>query len=514
MPRIEEDEYGEVTPDPPEAEQVSVSHTLTEEEVERGVGAAPVAPSSCPEDSDECVEGGPDFPATSPSEKAHRRREKLREVKKRRKWESVWKGPEEDGITFSLLSRFLVCRERFRVLVCEGLKPADRFNHRIEYGQMWHVCEEALARGPDPTRKVVVLGGVPYQGGEGVWEGPLLDYARKLAARYPMESREVDHWHQVCRAQFPAYVEHWSKHPDVLDRRPLLQETAFSVPYELPSGRVVRLRGKWDSVDLIGKGKAAGVYLQENKTKGDIDEGMLQRQLTFDLQTMLYLAALSVWEEDGYFYNQLSELGVDLSSPNSRYKWVRWPIKGVRYNVVRRPLSGGKGNISRHKASAGSKCPKCKGDGFGGLEVRSGDRTGVCLKCGGKGRVGGKPEETREHFYGRLRGLIDGTGEDAPGPEHFFMRWKVEVTPGDLKKFRRETLDPILEQLWDWWEWVSLGGDPFDDRLGLHRHWRHPFGVFNPLDEGGASDLDDHLMTGSTLGLEKTADLFPELGGG
>ena len=61
----------------------------------------------------------------------------------------IWDGPEEDGITQSLLSRFLVCRERFRILVVDGLKPVDQFSSRIEYGQMWHLCEENLAAGND-----------------------------------------------------------------------------------------------------------------------------------------------------------------------------------------------------------------------------------------------------------------------------------------------------------------------------------------------------------------------------
>ncbi len=34
--------------------------------------------------------------------------------------EPVWKGPEVDGVTQSLLSRYLTCKERFRLLVIEG----------------------------------------------------------------------------------------------------------------------------------------------------------------------------------------------------------------------------------------------------------------------------------------------------------------------------------------------------------------------------------------------------------
>jgi len=57
-----------------------------------------------------------------------------------------WQGPEEDGLTQSMINLFLICRERFRVQVMEGLAPVDQFNHRIEYGQMWHTAEAGWAK--------------------------------------------------------------------------------------------------------------------------------------------------------------------------------------------------------------------------------------------------------------------------------------------------------------------------------------------------------------------------------
>src|SRR5688572_23342153 len=90
----------------------------------------------------------------------------------------LWKGPESDdpngGITFSALSRFLCCRERFRLVMIEGLRPADGFNHKIEYGQMWHACEEAHA----------AAGTKSYSGPLPM--GALRDYAQDLCKQYPM----------------------------------------------------------------------------------------------------------------------------------------------------------------------------------------------------------------------------------------------------------------------------------------------------------------------------------------
>lgn len=361
-------------------------------------------------------------------------------AKSTKRQEPLWKGPEEDGITFSLLSRFLVCRERFRLLVVEGLKPFDAFSHRLEFGQMWHVCEEALAGNADVVASVLPT-----------WQPALTRYCQELCKRYPLQQDEINKWYHVCKVQFPIYVKHWSHHPDVKDRTPLLQEQVFDVPYKLPSGRMVRLRGKWDSIDLIGKGKNAGVYIQENKTKSRIDERQMKRQLTFDLQTMMYLTALQEVKD------------WDCDSQEHITACLSKPILGVRYNVIKR---------TEHRVTK---------------------------------------KETLVDFAEKVKRAIE---ED---PSHWFMRWKVEVGAADIARFRRECLDPILEQLCDWWEWINLASNPFDMRYDSEGktiptpHWRHPYGIFNPMDEGGVSDLDSYLETGSEVGLRRTDQLFPEL---
>lgn len=350
----------------------------------------------------------------------------------------LWKGPEQDGVTFSLLSRFLCCRERFRLLVVEGLKPAEGFNSRIEFGNMWHVCEETLAK--------EVPGRMGQSGAE--WNAALGLYCQSLSQQYPMDREQISHWYAMAQALFPIYVKHWAGHKDVVSRKPLLQEQPFNVPYKLPSGRTVRLRGKWDAVDLID---GSGVWLQENKTKSSIDQIKLQRQLTFDLQTMMYLVALKLAPLDNAVRKQLEKV---LPRPWVGIKGAR----GVRYNVVRR---------SAHK-SVESMLKKIEDD-------RKANRMG-----------------------------------------EWFARWNVEVMPGDIERFQRQCLNPILEQLCDWWGHICNGGDPFGEPFSVDGpqtriHWRHPFGVYNVLDEGGSSELDQYLSTGSEIGLQRTDNLFPEL---
>lgn len=376
--------------------------------------------------------------------------DKLKNVKvKRARKTPLWKGPETDGVTYSMLSRFLACRERFRVGVIEGWRPAPRFIHRIEYGQMWHTCEEAHAERP---------------GDEDYWQRHLLQHAKSLAAKYRESQEQIQHWYYVCRTQFPVYVRYWAEHPDVKQRTPLLQEQVFDVRYTLPTREVVRLRGKWDSVDLIqdnGGKRSAAIYLQENKTAGDVDDELVVRRLRFDLQTMLYAIALS---------NSSNVLPASADG---------YPLRGVRYNVVRRPLSGGKGSIRQHKPT--------------------------------KSNPAG---ESKEAFYARLGKLI----EDEP--EYYFHRWKVEITQKDIETFQRQCLDPLLMDLIQWYDhvtdpnllWQNGSNDRFAEEGGsYHGHYRFPYGVYNPTMEGGVAEMDEYLDTGSTLGLVQADKLFEEL---
>jgi hypothetical protein len=334
----------------------------------------------------------------------------------------VWEGPDgagpNGGVTYSLLCRFLTCPERFRLLAVEGLKPPERFVAPIEFGDLWHAAEEAHAKGDD-------------------WVDAVNGYAQFLFRKFPHDRDEVAQWYDKCRTLFPLYVEYWAAHDDVKNRTPLLSEQTFDVPYRLLSGRTVRLRGKWDSVDLVND----AVWLQENKTKSGIDRQAITRQLTFDLQTMLYVVALDQAQE-------MNEYPLPLAD-----------VKGVRYNVVRR---------SAHKGSAG--------------------------------KVSAAESMLKKFREDEAAGRVD----------EWFARWNVEVSPEDVARFRARCLDPLLERLCRWWYWIGecrkYGGGPFGPD-----HYQHPFGVRNILDEGGATDLDECILTGSTVGLTRTMNLFPEL---
>lgn len=373
----------------------------------------------------------------------------------------LWKGPEAEGVTQSMLWSILGCPERAYVKYLMGLRPAPTFKATTDYGHLWHACEEGLAEfGEDLNDK-----GIPY------WMEKLENQKQKFLVKFPYQHPEIQKWHRVCLMQFPIYVEWWKDHEDVTARTPMMQEAVFNVPYRLPSGRVVWLRGKFDSVDLIGNAKTGSVYLQENKTKGGPDGDKIQRQLRFDLQTGFYLTALHLLQKystKGVEFDCETETILPEDNHLGNMIGFDRPIAGVRYNVIRRPLSGGKGSIRQHQPT--------KSNPLG---------------------------ESEDQFYARLR-----NDYLAKEPESYFQRWKVEVSKNDAERYQNEFLIPKLESVCDWYEWVT-SGDRF--RPGNKLHYRHPYGGWNVLDEGGSSDLDEYLASGSTVGLTPVDELFTEL---
>jgi len=367
-----------------------------------------------------------------------------------------WRGPQEEGISQSMLNLYLYCPERFRIYTIEGYQPIREFNRYIFYGDLWHTCEEHLARGED-------------------WEQPLLAEAQKALQQYPESRESIDQFYKLCKMQFPIYLKYWSTEPDVQSRKPIWQERPFNIDYELPSGRSVKIRGKFDSVDIIGKSKTRGIYLQENKTKSEINTNKLIYELPSNLQTNLYLTALELSSRDLF-----KETDENLA------------ILGVRYNVIKRPLSKGKYCISQSK----------------GRVVNRKDSDGKALKDAEgntlKTRAG---VESEKDFYQRLGGLI----EEDPG--YFFVRLKCDISSNDLKTFQTEALNPILENLcqdYEWWTWCHQKRiSPYSKRrkevYSKHypHHYRMPYGIYNPIAEGKVDEYGEYITRGVTSGMER-----------
>lgn len=230
--------------------------------------------------------------------------DKLKNVKRMTKVkEPLWKGPTVQGVTQSLLAGYMVCKERARVRLMLGLSTPQRLVIPIEYGNMWHACEEASGGGKDWRKAADVY-----------------TDQRISEVESPKDRKELDLFRHICKYQYEVYLKYWRDHVHVTNRIPLYEEEEFGEMILLPSGRYAKLRGKWDLVDVV----SSELWLQENKTKGRVMFAQLFKQLRFDLQTMTYIVAL-----------------------RNRHPDKR--IAGIRYNVVKRPLSGGKGSIRPKK---------------------------------------------------------------------------------------------------------------------------------------------------------------------
>jgi hypothetical protein len=111
--------------------------------------------------------------------------------------------------------------------------------------------------------------------------------------------------------------------------------------------------------------------------------------------------------------------------------------------------------------------------------------------------------------------MLDFTDE----PAYWFMRWKVEISQADIETFKERFLNPILEQVCDWWSHIEeshkRGIEPFCSNLAHDTlntiHYQHPFGVRSMIDEKGVSDYDSYLQDGNTVGLRRVDALFGEL---
>lgn len=206
----------------------------------------------------------------------------------------LWKGPQEDGLTYSMICKYLQCKHRFWLKTVQGLAEPDEWNAHMHYGSMFHAAEEARIKNQP-------------------WLPALQDYYRETVKKYEPNERDITKWYLLCKMQFPLYINHWAKHQTELGRKTVMAEKSFRVQHRLPSGYVITLRGKIDHL----YSQNGFLYVMDTKTKGEIDQVQIGGTLDQNLQCMLY------------------HLAIRLLLPPDQVK----KIAGTVYNVIRRPLS-------------------------------------------------------------------------------------------------------------------------------------------------------------------------------
>lgn len=229
--------------------------------------------------------------------------ERMRQLatKRGKNQEPVW-DLDRDGITYSALAKFGVCKERMRLSTVEGWSQTG-LEAALEFGSAFHKCLENTQETPQETT-------ARYQ-------------RQRIQDRavFPNQLEEFECLMGMVEAMAEAYRKVYAQE-DRESKNFLYVEHAFDVTYDLTACdqfdprlippfvtvRPIRLRGRWDGVY---EDKHRDLWLFETKTKSDIDQLGISRTLSQDLQTMLYVTS------------------IELVTGRR--------VKGVLYNVIRRP---------------------------------------------------------------------------------------------------------------------------------------------------------------------------------
>jgi ribosomal protein S14 len=198
----------------------------------------------------------------------------------------------EDGVSYSLLSKFMACRERFRKYAVEGLREIGKQQKALDFGTYFHKLLEIHAKDQRLSASSVI--------------------AKVTKSKTSIKSISTFD-RSMANMLFEEYLLWYSD----IKYNYIEAEYKFDVNYYLPGIGNIRLRGKSDELIRWADGK---IWVQENKTKENISEGILDATIPFNLQTLMYVIGV---------HTQLKK-----------------PMGGVVYNVIRKPKHRPKGKES------------------------------------------------------------------------------------------------------------------------------------------------------------------------
>ncbi len=85
--------------------------------------------------------------------------------------------------------------------------------------------------------------------------------------------------------------------------------------------------------------------------------------------------------------------------------------------------------------------------------------------------------------------------------DYYFYRFWLRPTMTGLERFCWGCLYPMLESFLDWYEFLV---HPDRDNQVNRHHWFHPYGVYNPFENGRPETFRNYRLTGSTAGLRRS----------
>lgn len=169
----------------------------------------------------------------------------------------MWKGPIEDGVTQSLLNKFLECPYSFYLYAILGLQDPEELNHNLIWGDCFHKGLELLI--PTGDKKAAALG--------------MLEY---LHDRYPTAPESFQY-------SLPRMLRLYRVSPFEGD---WITEQVIDTTIQINEYKV-RIRGKRDAITT--NHPQYGPVLGEHKCKGYTDPAQTREELQQDVQCTLYL---------------------------------------------------------------------------------------------------------------------------------------------------------------------------------------------------------------------------------
>lgn len=183
----------------------------------------------------------------------------------------------DHGVSYSLLSRFINCRERFRLYAVEGAREEKSSKTAMDWGTYFHELIELQAKNPNLNPAAIIK----------KTKRTITGLDKKVAN---LIFEQYTNWYEEEKHHYFA------------------QEQVFDEDYRLPNGRVVRLVGKTDEIIL---NKDGSLMIQENKTKEKFDIRKIEQSIPHDLQSLMYAICI-------------------------QQKFKR-RVNGIVYNVIRKP---------------------------------------------------------------------------------------------------------------------------------------------------------------------------------
>ena len=162
----------------------------------------------------------------------------------------------EKGVSYSLLSRFINCRERFRLYAVEGVREESSSRGSMDFGTYFHELLELHAKYPNLSANAVI----------------------QKAKKHPERTLKIQ-----AETVFFAYCAWYSENRYSYHD----QECEFKINYKLPNGKNIRLVGKSDEI-INSPNNDGTLWIQENKTKENINEYKIESSIPWDLQSLMY----------------------------------------------------------------------------------------------------------------------------------------------------------------------------------------------------------------------------------